>query len=81
LLLEKAKDRERAAFERAKESIFKKIEGADRCQHCPDIGWWTGQNKNTGDAEQVQCEWCSTEENSLFNVIRSIKSLRFEEGK
>lgn len=40
------------------------------CPNCPNQGWWVDANPYTGEPEQVQCEFCETEENSVFSVIR-----------
>ena len=38
------------------------------CPHCPNQGWYAVPNRNTGDAEQQQCEFCYTTPNSRFNA-------------
>jgi hypothetical protein len=36
------------------------------CPNCPDQGWYIVAD-NSGEPEQVQCEWCYTVPNSVFN--------------
>ena len=43
------------------------------CCHCPDQGWYENPNRYTGHLEQVQCEFCSTRVNSVFNLTRLLK--------
>lgn len=38
------------------------------CPYCGDIGWYADYNWYTGEPEQVQCEFCYTESNSVFNI-------------
>ena len=44
------------------------------CPNCPNQGWYEVRNRNTGEPEQEQCEFCYTTPNSYFNVKASIKS-------
>ncbi len=39
----------------------------EQCPYCPDQGWYVEPNRNTGEPEQVQCEWCNTNPNSVYN--------------
>jgi hypothetical protein len=41
---------------------------AIRCPCCADDGYYVQPNLNTGDPEQVQCEFCYTTPNSVFNI-------------
>ena len=43
-------------------------EGED-CPNCDNVGWYAMMNRssNPWEAEQVQCEWCYTVQNSKFN--------------
>lgn len=50
------------------------------CPHCENVGWYADANPHTGEPEQVQCEFCYTEENSIFNVIQSLTT-QLEEAK
>jgi hypothetical protein len=43
------------------------------CPNCPDQGWFA--DGPTDDPEQIQCEFCEMEENSIFNIKRRIKKL------
>jgi hypothetical protein len=43
------------------------------CPNCPDQGWFA--DGPTDDPEQIQCKFCETEENSIFNIKRRIKKL------
>ena len=49
------------------EALFR---GAGRCRRCPDQGYYTEPDPETGDAVQVQCEFCWTNPLSNFNVRR-----------
>lgn len=44
------------------------------CPHCSNVGWYADANTHTGDPEQVQCEFCYTTENSIFNVIQRLQA-------
>jgi len=48
---------------------------ADSCPNCPNQGW-IGHQSSTEMWEQEQCEFCYTNENSLFNVRAAIDSAR-----
>lgn len=37
--------------------------------NCPDQGWYAIADVYTGEPEQVQCEFCYTVENSMFNYL------------
>lgn len=37
------------------------------CPNCPDQGWYAMPNHYTGELEQVQCEFCYANPNSVFN--------------
>jgi hypothetical protein len=74
------KDRERAAFERAKDLVAECI--SHRCPECGGQGFTVrevggcdpdGEN-DTREAVQQQCQWCDENRNA-------INSIRFEEGK
>ena len=34
-------------------------EGVPECPYCGGQGWYVVPNRNTGDAEQEQCQWCA----------------------
>jgi hypothetical protein len=40
-------------------------EEGEHCPNCPDQGWYVGGSPD--DPEQIQCEFCYTVENSVFN--------------
>lgn len=40
--------------------------GVEHCPHCPDQGFIVKANRNAGEPEQEQCEWCHTTPNSAF---------------
>lgn len=44
------------------------------CPACPNQGWYAEEDRYTGEPIQVQCEFCETEPNSVFNVVRRLKS-------
>lgn len=48
--------------------IAAEFPGAKRCPHCPDQGWYPDYHPNTGDPVQIQCEFCYTTPDSLFNA-------------
>lgn len=37
------------------------------CPHCPNQGWFVDSDPHTGEPVQVQCEFCYTNPNSVFN--------------
>lgn len=45
---------------------------ADDCPNCQNQGWYVVANRNTGEPEQQQCEWCYTVKNSRFNIDQII---------
>lgn len=49
------------------------------CPDCPNQGWYTVGNIDTGDAEQEQCQFCYTIPNSRFNIEVMIKAARGSE--
>ena len=44
------------------------------CPNCPNQGWYVHPNNYTGEPEQVQCEFCECEPNSVFNVINRLEA-------
>ena len=42
--------------------------GGETCPNCDDVGWyaWPIQGSLYGEVEQVQCEWCYVNANSIF---------------
>jgi predicted Zn-ribbon and HTH transcriptional regulator len=40
------------------------------CPNCPNQGWYAVPNIHTGEPEQVQCEFCETDENSKFYLAK-----------
>ena len=55
-------------------SLVRLIDDAQRCPHCPDQGWYSDLDRHTGDPVQVQCEFCCTVPDSLFNVHERVKA-------
>lgn len=49
---------------------------AKRCPNCPDQGWWTDADPRNGDPVQVQCTFCHSEADSVFNICRENEELR-----
>jgi len=43
-------------FERMQ--LLEKLLEIARCPNCDGEGWYVAPHRNTGDQEQVQCEWC-----------------------
>ena len=37
------------------------------CPNCPNQGFWVDANYYTGEPEQVQCQFCYENKNSVFN--------------
>jgi hypothetical protein len=56
-----------------------KLEEARKCPHCDDEGF-TVQPDRRGEPEQVQCEFCYTVPNSIFNMRQRIDQA-IEQGK
>ena len=44
------------------------------CPYCPNQGWFEDADPWTGDPIQVQCEFCYTEANSVFNMKALVAS-------
>lgn len=42
----------------------------ESCPNCDNVGWYITNNHsfNPWEAEQMQCEWCYTNPNSVFNL-------------
>ena len=57
------------------------MEEVFNCPACPNQGWYTdGElNQNTGECEavQVQCEFCYTHPQSVFNYMAKVKVSNF----
>jgi len=51
-----------------------------KCPHCDDIGWFVDFDHN-GEAAQVQCEFCYTTPNSIFNLREKIEAAIAEGSK
>lgn len=43
-----------------------------KCPNCDDVGWYLGVCD--GDAQQIQCEFCYTVEDSVFNVRKRLEA-------
>jgi hypothetical protein len=41
------------------------------CPNCNNVGWYVMADTN-GEPEQVQCQFCYTEPNSVFNVVNAL---------
>ena len=54
---------------KVKAALADRFSKADCCPYCPNVGWYAQANMNTGEPEQIQCEWCETKETSLFKVM------------
>jgi len=39
--------------------------------HCGNSGYFVDANKYTGDAEQIQCEFCYTQKGSKFRILNT----------
>jgi len=63
-----------------KDRQIRELLDAKDCSNCPNQGWWQGVNRNTGEPEQVQCEYCYTDPNSVFNVRNRIRQALAEKG-
>ena len=57
---------------------LEKLEQAEPCPNCVAQGWFVQADRNTGEAEQIQCEWCETIENSVFNRKREARAVLAE---
>ena len=62
-------------------SLYSRLCNAQRCPNCPDRGWYVVANRNTGEPEQEQCEYCYTVPDSLFNVIQSTDGIEESESR
>lgn len=45
-----------------------------KCPHCDDEGSWVEPDIHTGEPCQIQCKFCDTTPNSLFNIKAMISS-------
>lgn len=43
----------------------------EQCPNCDNVGWYIDSNCSSfpWEAEQVQCEFCYTNPNSIFNLM------------
>ena len=48
------------------------------CPNCENIGWYIVADNYTGEAQQEQCQFCYTEEDSIFNVMAKLQSANDE---
>ena len=50
----------------------------EQCPNCGNVGYWVEEEIGNGSMEyyQVQCEFCYTNENSIFNYNKMIKRLK-----
>lgn len=48
-------------------------ETGEQCPNCDNVGWYMISNYSSlpWEAEQVQCEFCYTNPNSIFNLMDS----------
>ena len=51
---------------------------AKRCPNCEDDGWWVRAEPHTGEAEQMQCQWCYETADSRFNALAALDKLEQE---
>lgn len=51
------------------EMLSREVVG-EECPRCDNGGWYVVTNIHTGEPEQIQCEFCCTNPNSLFHVNR-----------
>jgi len=49
------------------------------CPNCNNVGWYVVADEN-GEPEQVQCQFCYTEPNSVFNAINALNEQIMEQG-
>ena len=54
---------------------LKNLVDAEVCPNCIDKGWFIQANRNTGDAEQEQCQWCYEIETSLFRRKKQARAV------
>jgi hypothetical protein len=62
-------------------SLPERLDAAQRCPNCQDQGWYVVPNRNTGEPEQEQCEFCCTVPDSLFNVHAEVKAALSENAE
>jgi hypothetical protein len=55
-----------ACHRKTNRDLLMLLDKGDHCPNCPDQGWYIVAD-NSGEPEQVQCEWCYTVPNSVFN--------------
>lgn len=48
------------------------------CPHCPDQGWYESYNPLFGQPTVVQCAFCYTQEDSVFNSSNEDHQIDFD---
>jgi len=48
------------------------------CPDCDNVGWYTDTDPATGEAMQVQCEFCETAPGSVFRIAASYRAVAAE---
>jgi hypothetical protein len=51
-----------------------KMKAPDRCPNCLDVGRYAVESVGA-PPDQMQCEWCYTTPNSVFNITRQRDAL------
>ena len=65
-------------------SVAEKMATAKRCPDCPDRGWYVqtcggrsyGSMVEEMDEEQVQCQWCYENKDSLFKALSEYEAAK-----
>jgi hypothetical protein len=71
----KLKDENDSLRSRVKELELMALEilGAQSCPYCPNAGYYSHEEYD-GEEEQVECEWCGTTPNSIYQVKTRIRA-------
>lgn len=71
---------EKSSYDKLKKHAEKMADGGQSCPNCNNLGWYEGESCN-GELEQVQCEWCDTTPDSVFNIRQNYQKDFPEETK
>ncbi len=54
-------------------ALLREFLNAENCPYCPNQGWYADRDRASGDPVQVQCEFCHTNQKSVFNIKARIE--------
>lgn len=62
----------------ALEEAMKRMSGEKSCPICGNIGWIIIPNRNTGDAERLQCQWCDENYHATKRIAAILEGRKAE---